>query len=147
MPSWLREERRKREEGKQWGREKSGGQITPALGELQAEGGMCVWVFLSRLHVNSKRLTLLELIPIKSLQRAAVCQSLTPSLICWHPFSSMRKNSRQTALQQRNKGKRAELLKHITLDNAADCQTCLQPELQDVWEVKATETAQKHELT
>lgn len=42
-------------------------------------GNVCAWksIFIW-LHVNSKCLTLLELIPIKSFQRAAVCQSLTP---------------------------------------------------------------------
>lgn len=69
--------------GEQWGREKCRANNfttvwTPGRSSYMC-GNVCVWksIFIW-LHVNSKCLTLLELIPIKSFQRAAVCQSLTP---------------------------------------------------------------------
>lgn len=80
----LAERRRKnREVGEQWGREKCRANNfttvwTPERSSYMC-GNVCAWksIFIW-LHVNSKCLTLLELIPIKSFQRAAVCQSLTP---------------------------------------------------------------------
>lgn len=69
--------------GEQWGREKCRANNfttvwTPERSSYMC-GNVCAWksIFIW-LHVNSKCLTLLELIPIKSFQRAAVCQSLTP---------------------------------------------------------------------
>lgn len=44
----------------------------------------------------------------------------------------MRKNSRQTAFQERNKGDGAELIKHTTLGSAADCQARVELKLRDV---------------
>lgn len=98
MPSWLREER------KEVGRGTARGSERGKCGTKDSErsrymcGKVCVCVCISLTACEFyKCLTILELIPIKSLQRAAVCQCLTPPLICRHSFSWMRKNSRQTA--------------------------------------------------
>lgn len=137
---WGKREQKGRK--KQWGRDKSGWQITVALDGLQKDVDTCAGMYVCIsfwLRINC--LTLLELIPIKSLQRAAVC--LTTLLICWHLFSRMRKNSWQKVFQERSKGDSPELLKHIALGSAADCQTCLQLYLQDAWAVTAKATAHK----
>lgn len=88
---------------KKWGGEQRGGE-RGKCGTKDSERSrymcgnvrVCVCISLTACEFY-KCLTLLELIPIKSLQRAAVCQCLTPPLICRHPFSWMRTNSRQTA--------------------------------------------------
>lgn len=72
MPSWLREERRNEELETALGREKR--QHT----NIGARVGMCRFKHFIMLQVDYERLPLLELIPIKSLQRASVCQRPTP---------------------------------------------------------------------
>lgn len=52
---------------------------------------LCVCAFLSACVNSTSVYIYFELIPIKTLQRAALCQSLTPPLICWHRLSEMRK--------------------------------------------------------
>lgn len=139
-------EREEKQGGKQRRREKSVWQKTSAVGELQREVGTCgnvdVYFYLAACEFY-KCLTLLELIPIMSLQRAAVCQSLTPPLICRHLFSWMRKNSRQTAVSRAEQRRWCRAAQTYTLGSMADCQTCLQLKLHDVWEVKALAATQR----
>lgn len=105
--------------GKQHWREKSIG-IWLQKGSRYMCVGMCKLEHFIVVHVHYKCLTLLELIPMKSLQRTAVIQSLTTPLICWHLFSRMRKNSRLTAFQGLNKGNGLERCgEHITLGSVS----------------------------
>lgn len=113
----------KRGEGKQWCREKSLRKKT----EAKKEVGTCVGISVrvrACVCVLEQCLTacasLLELIPVRSLQRAAVCHSLTPPLICWHPVSwSSRRRAAET----------------FTLGCMAECENWLQLDLEKVWRV------------